>query len=295
MTSRRTTRRPVSGRGPSRRTVTGGSFRRTRPVRRASAGLTPVRAGAALVMLATAAAIYGVANSSAFEYANLRIEGASLTETTAIESAIDAVRGENLFRLSTAPLEAALAAITTVADATVSVRLPDTLVVQVDEREPVLVWQTGARRHLVDSEGSIFARVEDKSDSGVADLPVVDDRRAASAGLSVGRRIDPVDLDAATRLASLVPGDIGSEAASLGVLVTDPNGFVVRAEPLGWDAVFGFYTPSLRTPEIIPGQVRLLRSLVIGREPTIEKVILASDTDGTYIPKPSPSPDGDDS
>jgi hypothetical protein len=36
--------------------------------------------------------------------------------------------------------------------------------------------------------------------------------------------------------------------------------------------------------------VRLLRSLLLGREPRVEKVILASETDGTYIEKPSASP-----
>ena len=53
-------------------------IRRTPTVRRASAGLSPVRAGAMLAMLLSAAAIYGVANSTAFEYRDLRLEGADL-------------------------------------------------------------------------------------------------------------------------------------------------------------------------------------------------------------------------
>ena len=99
-----------------------------------------------------------------------------------------------------------------------------------------------------------------------------------------------MDLDAATRIASLVPSDVGSEAEDLDVVVSDANGFVLRSRPASWTAIFGFYTASLRTPELVPGQVRLLRSLMIGREPLIERVILASDTDGTYIPKPTPTP-----
>jgi hypothetical protein len=55
-------------------------------------------------------------------------------------------------------------------------------------------------------------------------------------------------------------------------------------------AVFGYYTPSLRTTDIIPGQVRLLRSLLLGREGLIERIVLASETDGTYVPKASPAP-----
>ena len=43
------------------------------------------------------------------------------------------------------------------------------------------------------------------------------------------------------------------------------------------------------TPDLIPGQVRLLRSLLGGREPSVDRVILASDTSGTFIPRPSPT------
>ena len=65
---------------------------------------------------------------------------------------------------------------------------------------------------------------------------------------------------------------------------------MVRSGKDGWSAVFGYYTPSLRTTDIIPEQVRLLRSLLIGREQLVDRVILASGTDGTYIPKPTPKP-----
>jgi hypothetical protein len=106
--------------------------------------------------------------------------------------------------------------------------------------------------------------------------------------LTVGSHLDPVDVDAATRLASLTPDDVGSSAAALTVAVTDETGFVVAATPDSWSAIFGFYTPSLRTTELIPGQVRLLRSLLDGREPQVGRVVLASDTDGTYLPRSSP-------
>jgi hypothetical protein len=116
------------------------------------------------------------------------------------------------------------------------------------------------------------------------------DARAASAAFAVGGRLDPLDLDAATRLGSIKPADVGSAAARLAVMVTDENGFVVKAMPAGWSAVFGFYTPSLRRPDLIAGQVRLLHSLLEGREPAVDRVILASDTSGTFIPRPSPTP-----
>jgi hypothetical protein len=267
-------------------------MRRGRTVRRASAGYSRVRAGAGLVAVIAAAAIYGVANSSAFQYTHLRIDPSPVyTDPAAVESALAGVRGENLFRIDTDPLEAALESLRTVDSARVSVQLPDTLAVALREREPILVWVVGDRRFLVDADGSLFAEAGAAGSGDAADLPVVDDRRAASAGLVVGTTLAAVDLDAATRLASLVPEDIASAAGGLTVSLTDENGFVLRTTPASWNAIFGFYTPSLRTPEGIPGQVRLLRCLLTGREATVDRVILASDTDGTYIPNATPTPD----
>jgi hypothetical protein len=243
-----------------------------------------------LALLLSGAAIYGVANSTAFEVGRIELQGATYTAAEDVEATLADVRGANLFQLRTGPLESAVAALGTVQGASISVRLPDTLVVDLEEREPILVWRAGARSYLVDAEGQLFARLSDEPPAGADELPVIDDRRAASAGLSVGRAIPAVDLDAARRLASLVPGDVGSEAEALAVVVTDASGYVLQPRPTDWTAVFGYYTPNLRTTELIPGQVRLLRSLLLGREGLIERIILASETDGTYIPKPTPEP-----
>ena len=259
-------------------------------MRRASAGLSPLRAGALLVMLLAAAAIYGVANSSAFRFQAVRIEGATYTAAAEVEAALAEALGENLFVLRTGPLEAELAELRTIRTAGITVQLPDTLLVTVGERAPILVWQVGARRYLADVDGTLFARLDEDAPTAADRLPVVEDRRAASAGLSVGSTLAAVDLDAATRLASIVPADVGSEADRLHVRITDTSGFVVRADPTDWTAVFGFYTANLRTPDLVPGQVRLLRSLLLGREPLVERVILASETDGTYIPRATPAP-----
>jgi len=293
MTQRSPVRRAPPARPTTRKPHTESPIRRTRTVRRASAGLSPIRAGALLAMLVAAAAVYGVTNSSAFVFEDLQVEGTAFTELGAIEDALEDVRSQNLFGLRTGTLEAGLRELPTVRSADVTVRLPDGLLVRVEERTPILVWRVGARRYLVDGEGRLFARLGEDPDAQPAEaaaLPVVEDRRATSAGLSIGGRLEAVDLDAATRLASLKPADVGSEADGLTVAVGDANGFVIRARPDSWSAVFGFYTLSLRTPELIPGQVRLLRSLLIGREPQLDRVILASETDGTYTLKPTPRP-----
>ena len=95
----------------------------------------------------------------------------------------------------------------------------------------------------------------------------------------------------ALRLGSLKPADLGTAATHLDIRVDDENGFVMTADPVGWSATFGFYTPTLRTTELMPGQVRLLRSMLAqAGEDTVLKVILADDRSGTRIPRPSPSP-----
>jgi hypothetical protein len=71
------------------------------------------------------------------------------------------------------------------------------------------------------------------------------------------------------------------------VIRTDEEGWVVEAGPGGWRAVFGFYTPSLRTPELLPRQVQCLRELLVGREERLSVVYLSpvGDRCGTYVEK----------
>jgi hypothetical protein len=106
--------------------------------------------------------------------------------------------------------------------------------------------------------------------------------------VTVGGSIDPVAFDAATRLGSLKPADLASAANGLIVSLTDDEGFTLTAVPGLWTATFGFYTTSLRPPTLIPAQVRLLKSLLAGRETTVESVILADGDNGTYTTKAKP-------
>jgi cell division protein FtsQ len=248
-----------------------------------------VRAGALLALLAALACLYGLSTTSAFSARHTRITGATWTPEAQVLEALAIRDGENLFSLRTATLAARVLEIPAIRAASVEVALPDDVRVTLVEREPVMAWQVGPRRFLVDVSGLLFGEVPASPPAGVR-LPVIDDRRADSAALEVGSTLDPVSLDAALRLGSLVPADLGSAATGLELRVDDTDGFVLRGSPAGWTAVFGFYTPTLRTTELIPGQVRLLRSLLLGREEAVLKVILADDRSGTYVPRGTPSP-----
>ena len=271
----------------------GGPGRRTRPIRRSSAGMSPVRAGAALGMLVAAGAIYGLAATSAFGYspAALRIEGAAITPEGAIRERLALEPGQNIFQIASAPLEAAVLEIPAIASVEISVGLPDTVVVAVEERRPILVWQARDRAFLVDDSGVLFAERSDPGPAVLADLPVVTDERSRSRSLEVSDSIDALDLDAARRLGSLTPSQLGSAAGGLRLGLSDENGFALHSVPEGWTAIFGRYVHGLRSPDMIPSQVLALTKLFaeVG-ESRIETAILADDREGTYIPRATPAP-----
>ncbi len=253
-------------------------------IRRATAILTPIRAGAAFVMVLTTLGIYGVGASTAFVYRRLDFDAGPAAFTTrdvVISSLGLEIPGPNLFLLRTDRYAARLAELPAVTSAEVTVDLPDTLRVRIAEREPVIVWNVAGHRFLVDSSGVVFAPA---TAGGPGDgLPIVSDRRAASAAFDIGSHVDPVDLDASTRLATITPADIGSTASEVRVSIEDATGYVLRPVGVPWVAMFGVYTPSLRRPDMIPGQVRLLKSFLAGRELQVRTVTLADDRNGTYV------------
>lgn len=251
-------------------------------IRRSSARSGRARAIAFLVLIATGLAMFGATSSSAFGFQRLEIDGRLYTDDEVVRSTIGVAAGQNLFSLATDGIVARLRQLTAVEAAAVEIGLPGTLRVRLTERTPIAIWQVGQRRLLVDAVGVAFAT------AGEADnLPVIDDRRAVSAWLDVGSRIEPVDLDVAKRLGSLRPADIGSAAAALHVSIDD-RGFLLDSGSGGWTAEFGLYGPTVRKTERIPGQVRLLASLIAGREPTLDRIILADERTGTYTVKAAP-------
>lgn len=256
-------------------------------LRRPTRIVTATRAAALLGMLACGFALTFVTGPTAFALTRTAVPALTWTDQELVRETLGLSTGTNVFRLETAPLEAALRALPAVASAEVSVGLPDAVVVVgIEERQPVLAWQVGDTRFMADRSGTIFA-----TRSTEATLPggvvVVEDRRGGVEPPRIGGQIDAVEFDVATRLGSVTPANIGSAAASLTVAITDLDGFVVSSKA-GWTAVFGFYSPATRPTEMIPGQVRLLKSLLYGRETELARIILASATDGTYVPWATP-------
>lgn len=273
--------------------VRGARARRERTLR-ASRGISPRRALTALALLASAGLTWGATASPAFDVESVEVDGAVLTETAAIRAALGlSDPAPNAFLIATDALRDRLLALPAIADAEVRVGLPGRLVVRVVEREPVLVWRRGAALLLVDRDGRVFADAAAPGAPAAAaaahGLPVIVDRREPGAGPAVGEAVDPLEYDVATRLLPLVPADVGSAAPALRVRIDDEDGWSVRpAVDDPWVAVFGFYGPVIRPPAMIPEQVRLLRSLLLEREATIDRVVLAGPRAGTFTERPAP-------
>jgi cell division septal protein FtsQ len=265
-----------------------GTPRRQPRVRRASGGITPVRAAAILTMIAAAGAVFGLATTPAFAVERLDVRGTLLTPEDAVRAAAAIEPGANLVSLSTEPIVERIRQLPAVRGASVELALPGTVEVTVVERRAVVVWQIADRRFAVDETGRLFADVTSDPSGATVSIPVVVDERAAAGNLSVTSALDPTDLDAATRLGSLTPSQVRSSASTFRVHITDERGFTLSSGSGGWVAVFGFYFRSQRTPALIPGQVQLLASFLAGREDQVATVILADDHDGTYIPKATP-------
>jgi hypothetical protein len=273
------------------RDIRGGPDLRDRVgARRTGAFLTPARAGGLLGLVLAGLVLRLATTSEAFALAQVDAPELRWTSREAIEAAVGVGLGTNVFAIETRPIEDRLRALPAVAAATVRVGIPTSLEVSLTERDPILAWRAADRVFLVDRDGRMFATVDPASLASM-EVPIIADGRAdSSLDLAVGRTLDAVDLDVATRLASLVPADIGSAATRLTVSIDDRDGFVVRGAGVAWRAVFGTYSVNVRPASMIPGQVQLLRSLVAGREATLDRIVLASTTDGTVTLRATPNP-----
>ena len=275
--------RPIAGARRTRRSALDGRGRFG-----LSFGPSPVRAAALLGVLASVLALYGLTSAPAVAITRVDVSPLSWTDHDELVRWLGIDPGVNAFALETSHLAARVEELPAVASADVAVQLPGTLSVTVTERQPILAWRVGDATFLVDRDGMLFA-LAGKGTGNAAAIPTIVDSRAGSpAVLSIGTHLDPTDLDAATRLASLTPDDVGSRATGLVIRLNDADGFTVTTTPGSWTAVFGPYSPVLRTPDLIPGQVRLLRSILFGQEDRLARIVLADATHGTIVPLATP-------
>ena len=221
----------------------------------------------------------------------ISVVGTQLLDPDAVIATANIPIGSSLLGVNLRAAEEAVAALPLVASVRVSAGLPDGIQIRVREKSLLLRWQIGDRVYAVSESGELLgeAATLDLAPSAAAALaaaPLLFDDRTSSPLPTVGQ-LTATELDVATRLASLTPEDLGTTATTLTLRLLSDFGFVVEATgpSIEWNAIFGIYSATIRPTNMIPGQVRLLRSLLAGRESRIGWVILADDQAGTYTAK----------
>lgn len=239
------------------------------------------------------------ARASLTTVGQISVAGTTLLDPEAVIAAANIPIGSSLLGVNLRDAEEAVAALPLVASVRVSAGLPDGIQIWVREKSLLLRWQIGDRIYAVSESGELLGETASlnlapSAAAALAAAPLLYDDRTPSPLPTVGQ-LTATELDVATRLASLTPEDLGTAATTLTLRLLSDFGFVVEATgpSIEWSAVFGIYSATIRPTSMIPGQVRLLRSLLAGRETRIGWVILADDQAGTYTAKgvrpPSPS------
>ena len=280
---------------PTRQPVAGGRSRRGRSRAGPLSLVNRWRVLGAIVAASTGAVFAWLVTSHQFDLDSGRVEISSrvYTPIEAIREAIllPANATPNVFRIETGRMERALASLPAVAAADVFVTLPDRLVINVTERTPTFVLATLRGAFVVDVEGFVLDEISAVDAAGLG-LPVVTDLREDFAPeVDIGGRLDEVSLDADLRLAAITPAAIGTRFPTLTVSAEDADGYVLTAEPDGWRAIFGHYTPNLRPVDIIDRQVQCLRAALSAGEDDLAVIYLAplDERCGTYLPRATPA------
>lgn len=166
-----------------------GQMRTSRPLTHRGTGHSPVPArrrkqrnkgiiarilGFMAVMALLIAGISFAMTSATFHIQQLTING---TENPGLISSIQrmGIEGQNIFLFDSTAMTARLNMLPLVASASLAVQLPNSVIVNIRERVPVLLWQSGKNTFGVSQDGVVIAPVNQlRSTNGL--VPVVDKR-----------------------------------------------------------------------------------------------------------------------
>lgn len=112
-----------------------------------------------------------------FTVDDIVLQGRQRTAKADVQQALEAVRGQPIFRVSLNDLRENLEKIPAVKSAHVERALPHTLIVRLSERVPVAVWQHSGALMLIDDEGAAMHDLALKDHQG---LPLVVGQGAAA-------------------------------------------------------------------------------------------------------------------
>ncbi|MGC9359659.1 MAG: cell division protein FtsQ/DivIB [Anaerolineae bacterium] len=115
------------------------------------------RAPGLLVAILALVTLLGLVNGTRF-VANVRIEGATLVPEAHLLSSVG-IAGKSVFLVRPAEIERRLLdGYGCLEDVSVETRLPNLVLIQVQERSPVMVWESGGGRWWMDETGNVLGK-----------------------------------------------------------------------------------------------------------------------------------------
>lgn len=122
-----------------------------------------------------------------FQVQKVEVHGTQRMDETAVYNIALGAKDRSMLSLDLPAMRVRIMQLSWVKDARLSRRLPDTLVVDIVEREPVAVWQHGGRLALIDMTGAVLDAIDP---SAMPDLPLVVGPRANLQTANLTRLLD---------------------------------------------------------------------------------------------------------
>jgi cell division septal protein FtsQ len=181
-----------------------------------------------------AAAIVAASIGPFWRIREVSIEGAHHVGVDAVVAASGLLDAQAFTASTSRARDRLVRALPAVRDARVEIRIPDRALVVLSERVATLRWVASGVEWFVDADGVLFSSIDPR---GAPENRVTDERSPRQAG----DRLDPVLVDAASKLARLGPQDLRPDATSPRVVLSSGvNGLVLRVGAgAGWEIRFG--------------------------------------------------------
>lgn len=175
------------------------------------------------------------------------LPGSTIAETTG-------VLGQSVFRVESAAVAQRIAALPGVQRSDVYTETPDTIVVRIEERQAVLIWESADQSYLVDDAGDVLGQPDANAPPSLPHLQ-------ALAGIPTpitGGRVSSDPIRATLALYQRLPTEAGLTQAAI---TLDPvMGLVVQTGT--WRAVLG-------NDELLGKKLAVLKQM-LGQPPWVE-------------------------
>lgn len=147
---------------------------------------------------------YELAAGQGFVVKNILVQGRKNIDADVLKALLNMEEGDPLFAFDPDEAQLSLSRLAWVKDVQVARQLPDTIIVNLIEREPLALWQHQGHIRLIDTEGTTIGNAKLKE---FAHLPIIVGEDAPEHGPALLQLLDaePVireQLEAATRVGS---------------------------------------------------------------------------------------------